>query len=99
LFRKHSGDVGDMGDRFHQVANSPVRRYVEAALGGNMTAMKEIGDRLDGKPRQSMEMTTVARKPLREMTDEEITARIAELEGTADVSEEDEAESAPPVTH
>ena len=23
LFRKHSGDVGDMGDRFHQVAKSP----------------------------------------------------------------------------
>ena len=69
-------------------------RCVEAALGGDMTAMKEIGDRLDGKPRQSMDMTTVARKPLREMTDEEIAARIAELEGSADASEEDaEAES------
>ena len=74
-------------------------RCVEAALGGDMTAMKEIGDRLDGKPKQSMDMTTVAEKHLREMTDEEITARIAELEGTADASEDDEAESAPPVTH
>ena len=74
-----------------------------------MTAMKEIGDRLDGKPRQSMDMTTVAQKPIREMTDEEIAARIAELEAeriaeleaqSADASEEDaEAESAPPVTH
>ena len=76
-------------------------RCVEAALGGDMTAMKEIGDRLDGKPRQSIDMTTVARKSVREMTDEEIAERIAELEAqSADASEEDtEAESAPPVTH
>jgi hypothetical protein len=77
-------------------------RCVEAALGGDMTAMKEIGDRLDGKQRQSIDMTTAARKPIREMTDEEIAARIAELEaeriaeleGSADAAEEDaEAES------
>ena len=60
-------------------------RCVEAALGGDMTAMKEIGDRLDGKPRQSMDMTTVAGKPIREMTDEEIAARIAELEAQSTV--------------
>jgi hypothetical protein len=73
-----------------------------------MTAMKEIGDRLDGKPRQSMDMTAVARKPIREMTDQEIAERIAELEaeriavrqGSDDASEEDaEAEGALPVTH
>jgi hypothetical protein len=75
-------------------------RCVEAALGGDMQAIKEIGDRLDGKPRQSMDMTTAARKPIREMTDEEIAERIAELEAqSADASEEGaEAESAPPVT-
>jgi hypothetical protein len=28
LFCKHSGDVGDMGDRFDQVANSPAPLYV-----------------------------------------------------------------------
>jgi hypothetical protein len=83
-------------------------RCVEAALGGDMAAMKEIGDRLDGKPRQSMDMTAVARKPIREMTDQEIAERIAELEaeriavrqGSDDASEEDaEAEGALPVTH
>ena len=40
-----------------------------------MTAIKEIGDRLDGKPRQSMDMVT-HNKPLHELTDEELTAII-----------------------
>lgn len=30
---------------------------VDAALGGDMQAMKEIGDRLDGRAAQSIEMT------------------------------------------
>jgi hypothetical protein len=50
-------------------------RCVEAALGGDMTAMKEIGDRLDGKPRQSMDVVA-HNKPLHELTDEELTAII-----------------------
>ena len=40
-----------------------------------MQAIKEIGDRLDGKPRQSMDMVT-HNKPLHELTDEELTAII-----------------------
>jgi hypothetical protein len=42
---------------------------VTAALGGDMQAMKEIGDRLDGKPAQAIDMTAevehryVARMP------------------------------------
>ena len=44
-----------------------------------MTAIKEIGDRLDGKPRQSMDMAH-HNKPLRELTDDELTAII--LAGT-----------------
>jgi hypothetical protein len=60
--------------------------------------MKEIGDRLDGKSKQSMDMVTHANKPIREMTDSEIAARLAELEaeieGTANAAEGDaEAES------
>jgi hypothetical protein len=30
---------------------------VDAAIAGDMTAAKEIGDRLDGKPRQETELT------------------------------------------
>lgn len=50
-----------------------------AALGGDMQAIKEIGDRLDGKPVQESEVTV--HRAVSELTDEEIAARIAELRG------------------
>ncbi len=31
-------------------------RLVEKALAGDVTALKEIGDRLDGKPAQAVEL-------------------------------------------
>ncbi len=36
----------------------------QAALGGDMGAIKEIGDRLDGKPAQSHEVTGGGGSPL-----------------------------------
>lgn len=33
---------------------------VDAALSGDLQAMKEIGDRLDGKPHQSVEIDTTS---------------------------------------
>ena len=36
------------------------RRIIKAAEEGDMSAMKEIADRLDGKPQQSVEMTFAA---------------------------------------
>lgn len=32
------------------------RKLVEKALGGDIAALKEIGDRLDGKPAQAVEL-------------------------------------------
>ena len=32
-------------------------KLVEQALDGNMVALKEIGDRLDGKPKESVEVS------------------------------------------
>ena len=37
------------------------RKLVTKALDGDVTAMKEIGDRLDGKPKQSVDLSGVAR--------------------------------------
>jgi len=37
--------------------NLLAQKVVNAALEGDMTAMKEIGDRLDGKPKQAVEQT------------------------------------------
>jgi len=52
---------------------------VAAALEGKMDAIKEIGDRLDGKPAQ--EATITHRHDVTELTDKDIEHRIAELRG------------------
>jgi hypothetical protein len=48
-------------------------RVVEQALDGNTNAITEIGNRLDGKPHQSMDIG-VYDQPLEEMTDAELLA-------------------------
>jgi hypothetical protein len=50
-----------------------------AAEAGEIAAMREIGDRLDGKPVQESEVTV--HRSVAELTDEQIAARIAELRG------------------
>lgn len=40
------------------------RQELKAALGGNMTAIKEISDRLDGKPPQALEVGGIDGKPI-----------------------------------
>lgn len=39
-------------------------RLVDEALNGDVAAMKEIGDRLDGKPKQAAEVTGAGGGPL-----------------------------------
>ncbi len=39
-------------------------KIVELAMAGDMSAAKEIGDRLDGKPRQATEVTGEGGGPL-----------------------------------
>ena len=55
-------------------------RCVLAAETGDMQAIKEIGDRLDGKPMQESQVTVF--RDVTELTDSEIADRIAELRGT-----------------
>ncbi len=40
------------------------RRLVDKALDGDVTALKEIGDRLDGKPAQAVELGGPAGAPV-----------------------------------
>ena len=54
------------------------RAHLEKARSGDMAAIKELADRIDGKPTQESSLT-LQHKPATEMTDEELTARIAEL--------------------
>jgi hypothetical protein len=52
---------------------------VNAAMNGDMQAVREIGDRLDGKPAQESTVTHI--RDVAQMTDMEIAQRLAELRG------------------
>lgn len=63
------------------------KKCVEAAAEGDMQAIKEIGDRIDGKAPQSLDVTTTHERAASELTDAELTAIIAGRggrEGTAE---------------
>lgn len=45
--------LADDGKKLRTLAE----KLVERAEGGDITALREIGDRIDGKPRQQMEVT------------------------------------------
>ena len=51
---------------------------VVQALDGNSNAIQEIGNRMDGKPHQSMDIGIHDTLPVEEMTDAELAADIAE---------------------
>ncbi len=51
-------------------------KLIEMAKDGDLGAIKEIGDRLDGKSVQSLEVTT---NPLHEMTEIELELRARQL--------------------
>jgi hypothetical protein len=68
-------------------------KCVEAALEGKMDAIKEIGDRLDGKPAQESNVT-MTRLVAQQLGDDEL-AHIAAGGGEGT----DTQEISPPVTH
>lgn len=51
-------------------------KVVDSALEGNMLAIKEIGDRLDGKPAQAIDVggSLDIRRDAQEFTDDELAA-------------------------
>lgn len=58
--RKAVNDLSDEEDPDNKTKklkyiNVLARNLVKSAAGGDMQAMKEVGDRLDGKPRQAVE--------------------------------------------
>ena len=71
-------------------------RVVEQALIGNKDAWNEIGNRLDGKPSQSIDVG-FSEKPIEELTDAELAARIAEL--SARISGKENSKTEPPNLH
>jgi hypothetical protein len=54
-------------------------KCVLAAAEGDLQAMKEIGDRIDGKPNISMDVTTIHERNPEEWTERELDGEIARL--------------------
>lgn len=53
-------------------------KCVEAAASGDISAMKEIGDRIDGKAPQSVDVTTRHEQSITEWSDTDLERLIAE---------------------
>lgn len=52
---------------------------VEMALAGNKDAIQEIGNRLDGRPHQSMDIGFSPDTPVEEMTDAELAGELLRI--------------------
>jgi hypothetical protein len=72
--------------------NLLAKNLVTKAIAGDVQAAKEIGDRLDGKPAQSMDVTH--RRGIAEMTDDEL---IEIVRGNRTADPQDGAEELPSV--
>lgn len=60
---------------------------VTLAQQGDMNAIKEIADRLDGKAAQSVDVNMTHERPIAELTDAELTRIAAERGSSAGVAE------------
>lgn len=77
----------------HKALRAVARALVEKASTGDVQAIKEIGDRLDGKVAQVIEATHYTGDPS-ELSDQELAA-IASGRGDRTATSQDD----PPVTH
>ena len=74
------------GEGSPQKLRAIAEKVVELAIDGDMAAIKEIGDRLDGKPHQSDDVAVA--RDVQEMTDAELL-EVVEAAQTS-ISAEDE---------
>ena len=51
--------------------------FVKAVMAGDQWALKELGDRIDGRPHQSMDIGVYDTLPAEEMTDAELATELA----------------------
>lgn len=73
----------EMGEQLIDEANditlmdAVCQRLYALAMDGNMDAMRELFNRTDGKVKESLEIQLAERKPVHELTLEEIQAELA----------------------
>ena len=71
------------------------KKCVEAAAEGDMQAIKEIGDRIDGKAPQSLDVTTTHERAVSELTDAELAAIISSRASGDGVAQEKAGKAKP----
>ena len=74
-------------------------RWVQAGLAGESWALQGLWDRVHGKPTQRVEQATVEARPLAEMPQEELVARLRVLEGGKQGTLEPTGTDSMPNTH
>lgn len=70
-------EISEAGDD-HKALRIIARALVEKAQAGDMQAIQQVADRLDGKPHQTVDSNIS--HDIRSMTDDQIINRLAELE-------------------
>jgi len=75
------------------------QKCVEAAVEGDMQAIKEIGDRIDGKAPQSLDVTTTHERAVSELTDAELAAIVSSCGSSNGAAEEKTGKAKPNPIH
>jgi hypothetical protein len=75
------------------------QKCVEAAVEGDMQAIKEIGDRIDGKAPQSLDVTTTHERAVSELTDAELAAIVSSRGSSNGTAEEKTGKAKPNPIH
>jgi len=77
-----------------QALRAVARLVIEEALDGGMWAVQEIGNRLDGKAAQAVELSgSIEHKHVREMSDAEIVERLQRIRAADGALEAQEGET------
>jgi len=75
------------------------QKCVEAAVEGDMQAIKETGDRIDGKAPQSLDVTTTHERAVSELTDAELAAIVSSCGSSNGAAEEKTGKAKPNPIH
>lgn len=86
---------GKAGDLVDKKLGLIIRKMVARAVEGDLPAIKEIFDRIDGRPSQAADATAPEEKDLRELNTAELRARIERAIARAEALERGDARPRP----
>lgn len=75
--------VSEKGPKGHRKIRIIAEKLVEAAMAGEIGAIREVADRIDGKPAQALTVDQTVTHDFSRLSDAELAAIIAEEDGRA----------------